>query len=760
MQGLQSFISADGMGQLFQQSTVGLEREGHRIASDGKLALTPHPPKIDGAATSFFIQRDFAESQLELVTPPVHDTSELMQWLQAIHEVAVRSCDHDERLWPFSAPPALPSDEAIAVANLEKAEDIAYREYLVKVYGKKLQMISGIHYNFELSDDFIQAWYQANDSRQSYQSFKSNFYLRLARNFLRYQWLVVYLFGASPAAHDSFYNKLSDKFDHPIRSIRNSHLGYINKDDVTYSYANLEEYARQLTANVDEGRLVAEKEFYSNVRLRGGKTAWELVDHGIDYLEFRLFDIQPQAPYGIWAEDIDFMRYFILYLIWMDEDSNMDAVRLGNKIKTAVAEEDAFSRTAYYEEGREILAGMRQMLVAIGGPKSVYGILDKMLDRLDHPELTPAAKFYKKAPDNKTYQIMGEEIAAKNAEDIRRYPYLLGGFTDMELSTQLLMADAIQGGYYIDILDRDQQIIRLTYKDHQEIIKNANITSKDTYISHYVMENKEVTKLLLEEAGYQVPKSQTYKHLDQAKADISRFVNRPLVVKPKSTNMGIGISIFKHGGKEADLQAALELAFDKDDTVLVEEYVDGTEYRFYVMDGKTQAVLLRVGANVRGDGESTIAQLVDEKNQDKLRGNDHRSPLEIIKQGPEEAQTLKNQGLDFDSVLAKGELAYLRDNSNISTGGDSIDMTELMHPSYKEIAQEMAKALGANISGLDLIIADYEEAATDKNYACIEANFNPMMMMHIYPAKGQGQPLNKRLLQSLFPEKTHYTKEG
>ena len=94
MQDIQTFIKQPENSKLFQQTTIGIEREGHRVTPDGKLALTPHPPKIDGSTSSFFIQRDFAESQLELVTPPVQTSKEVMQWLQAIHEVAIRSAEN------------------------------------------------------------------------------------------------------------------------------------------------------------------------------------------------------------------------------------------------------------------------------------------------------------------------------------------------------------------------------------------------------------------------------------------------------------------------------------------------------------------------------------------------------------------------------------------------------------------------------------------------------------------------------------------
>lgn len=761
MNWLQSFIQRADISHTFKEASIGIEREGHRITPAGQLALTPHPKQVDGSTTSFYIQRDFAESQLELVTPPVYTSDQVMEWLQAIHEVVIESLTEEERIWPFSMPPVLPEDEAIAVADLEDASAVAYRDYLVEVYGKKLQMISGIHYNMQVSPDFIQKLHEeakaVEGNKQSLKAFQSDFYLRLARNFLRYQWILVYLFGAAPIADDSFFRVPSDKFDHPVRSIRNSHLGYINKDDVTFTYDNLEDYVAQLEANVTEKRLIAEKEFYSNVRLRGANKARSLLDKGIKYLEFRLIDIQPDAPYGIKASDIDFIKYFVLYLIWSGKDVSMADVHYGIDLKTKVAEEDTFSKTQAMEEGLVILSEMKDMLVAINADQSIIDTTEVMVERLKDPTLTPAGKMMTSMQDVDGYLEAGRQLAEELYQSSWEKPYALGGFEDMELSTQILMFDAIQEGYQMDILDRDDQMIRLKYKTHEEIVKNANITSKDPYIGHYVMENKVVTKALLAEHGIHVPKSLEFNQFDEALKVADLYSEKAFVIKPKSTNMGIGISIFKKGASKQAFKAALEIAFREDHTVLIEDFAFGTEYRFYVQEGKVLSIVNRVGANVIGDGVSTVKALVEKKNEDPKRGIDHRSPLEKIQLGEIEVNTLKQQGLTPDDIIPEGKQVILRENSNISTGGDSIEVLADMHESYKEIAIKMAKVLGVKITGLDLMIEDIHTPATADNYALIEANFNPMMMMHIYPAFGEGKRITKDLLAFLFPEKTKFT---
>lgn len=188
--------------------------------------------------------------------------------------------------------------------------------------------------------------------------------------------------------------------------------------------------------------------------------------------------------------------------------------------------------------------------------------------------------------------------------------------------------------------------------------------------------------------------------------------------------------------------------------MLVEDYVEGTEYRFFILYGKCLAVLLRVAANVVGDGKHTIRELIDLKNQNPLRGRDHRSPLEIIELGEIERLMLTQQGYSPDSVLEAGVKVELRRNSNISTGGDSIDVTKSMDDSYKQLASQMAASLGAWVCGVDLIIPDMTKKASKENpnCTCIELNFNPSMYMHTYCQEGPGQVITLKILQGLFPE--------
>ena len=187
------------------QATFGLERENLRVTADGRLAQTAHPSQLGSRNFHPTIQTDFSEQQLELITPIAHSTKEARRLLGAISDVAGRSIDQSERLWPLSMPPQL-TEEEIVIARLENDYERHYREGLAEKYGKKLQAISGIHYNIELGKDLVTALFQVS-SHHSLKDFKNDLYLKLARNFLRFRWILTYLYGAAPLAEAGFYSQ-------------------------------------------------------------------------------------------------------------------------------------------------------------------------------------------------------------------------------------------------------------------------------------------------------------------------------------------------------------------------------------------------------------------------------------------------------------------------------------------------------------------------------------------------------------------------
>lgn len=742
----------------FSEMRLGLEKESQRVTLDGALATTDHPKSLGNRAFHPYIQTDFSETQTELITPVTTSAKEALAYLAAIQDVMFRSMPQNETLWPMSLPPSLPSEDCqIKIAKLANFEEVLYRRYLAKTYGKRKQMVSGIHYNYELTPAFLKMAFAKQDTYQSYEDFRDHVYLKIATNYLRYRYLIVYLFGAAPITEKGYFRPDEPAPSHPVRSIRNSAYGYTNHQDVTTTFKSVQAYIDGIYDLVDKGILSEEKEFYAPVRLRGGKKVADLAQFGVQYLEIRNIDLNPFEGLAISEDQIHFLKLFLMLMLYLPDEADVavdEKIALGNRMNEKVALEHPLTQMAYTAEAQTLFAQLKEMLETIKAQASDLKLVEKFEKQLTCPEETLAGRMVNHL-ETESMTDFASHLAGHYQAQAWAKPYQLAGFSHMELSTQSLMFDAIQTGIAVQVLDQEDQFLALKFGDHLEYVKNANMTSLDAYIVPLMMANKTVTKKVLADQGMPVADGRDYQTIAAAVSDFSFFEGKAIVIKPKSTNYGLGISIFKTGASFEDFQTAVQIAFSEDTEILVESFIAGTEYRFFVLNGETKAVLLRVPANVTGDGKRTIAELVALKNQDPRRGTNHRAPLEKIALGEIEALMLKRQGLTSDSILADGACVYLRENSNISTGGDSIDVTDDMPDSYKRQAEAAVNQLGAVICGIDFIISDKNQPAqlTPSNFSIIEANFNPAMQMHLYPFAGKGRRLTQDVLALLFPEK-------
>lgn len=324
------------------------------------------------------------------------------------------------------------------------------------------------------------------------------------------------------------------------------------------------------------------------------------------------------------------------------------------------------------------------------------------------------------------------------------------GYEYFELSTQLVIKEAIKRGVSVEVLDASEQVIRLRKGDKSEIIFKGTKTSIDTYTTALILENKWVQKHIMQEHNMRVPKAIL---VEKGNSNIDRvlktFEKKSIVIKPKDTNFGLGITILKHPYTQTDFNDALIHAFIYGDESIVEEFIEGPEYRFLVINFETISILNRVPANVIGDGLHTIDELVAIKNDDPMRGVGYMKPLEKIKIGDIEKRILAEKGYHLASKPPKGTIVYLRKNSNISTGGDSIDVTDDVHSGYKRIAEQASRYLEAKFNGIDIIIPNIKEPQNEHNYSIIESNFNPALFMHDYPYSGKRRNTAKHVLDTL-----------
>lgn len=743
----------------------GIERETLRVDENGYLANTDHPKEFGDKAHNPYITTDFSESQIEVITPALSDIKETYNFTRSLYDIVAMEIG-DEYLWPQSMPCIIPDDKDIPVAKFanHSKEAQEYREKLLLKYGGKKQLISGIHYNFSFDETIIERLYEDSDNNISYKEFKNSIYLKIARNYLRYRWLIVYLLGASPIVHESFIdickcplNKIKNNEYSSLGAIshRNGKCGYKNKVDLFPSYNSVDEHLESINAYIKDELIESHKELYSQIRLKPSDTKnfkESLLNDGIKYLEYRTIDINPFEKGGISLDDLRFLQVFNIYLLTKEESNfkNWQEESLENQQLIAVhgindielkKDGKSISRIDF---GLEILNEVMSVNNELN--LGFEDIINNMIDKVKDSTLTYSYKITERIKEE-GYINTFLNLARMYKESAHKNRFKLEGYEDLELSTQILMKESIKRGITVNIVDRSENFISLKNKEKIEYVKQATKTSKDTYVSVLIMENKTVTKKVLAEKGVKVPRGEEFNSIEDAKIKAHNYINKPVVIKPKSTNFGIGINIFPDGANLEDIIHAFEIAFKNDNTVLIEEFIKGKEYRFLVINDEVVGILHRVPANVIGDGEKTITELVEVKNQDPLRGKGYVTPLEKIRLEENAELFLKQQGKNFDYIPKKDEIIYLRENSNISTGGDSVDYTDDIPQKFKDIAVNAAKAAGAKICGVDMMLEDYRDENT--NYAIIELNFNPAIHIHSYPYKGKERKIATHVLKLL-----------
>jgi len=735
----------------------GLEKENVRVDRMGQLALTDHPKIFGNKITNPYITTDFSESQVELITPPMATVDEAYDMLDNLHNLVAANIG-EELLWPQSTPPILPKEDLIPLAQFDGSDEgrerQAYRETLARRYGRNKQLLSGIHYNFSLDDRFLEGLYQAQGGTGSFKTFRDNFYLKMMRHTIKYSWLLIKLLGSSPAIHESYsaYCQACDQG----QSIRNGRCGYRNGQDMYVDLSSLTAYLQGINEIITRDHLVDAKEHYSLIRPKNKSGNHDgLEASGIEYLELRLIDLNPLYKLGISKDDLHLIHIFLLLM--------------------GLLEEEAYDQEVFQEamqnnlDMSDSLMGARQISLGARPYKTsqvafkIFDLMDMMTSLLNHGHYQPIIEGFREFiidPDklyavrihqgirDKGFIAYHLDLAKSYLEETRGQAFRLAGYEDLELSTQILILDAYKRGIRVDILDRHENFIQLKLGDHIEWVKQATKTSKDTYSSVLAMENKAVTKQILDQAGIKTPRGRIYDKKTLAREDYGLYKDQAIVIKPNTTNFGLGITIFKEAFSQKDYLEALDLAFDHDQTILVEDFSPGKEYRLFVIGDRVVAGMHRVPANVIGDGKSSIRDLVEAKNQDPLRGTGYRKPLQVIHLGQEEAMFLSQTGRTFDTIPGPNQVVYLRENSNISTGGDSLDMTDEISDHFKEVAVKAAKAIGATISGVDLITPDIGAEEGD-DYQVIELNFNPAIHIHCYPYKGENRQLGDKILDHL-----------
>lgn len=457
-------------------ATRGLEKESLRVTGRGTLAQTSHSPLLGSPLTHPQITTDFSESLLEFITEPASSVNAMLSQLEDVHRFVYQTLE-DEYLWVNSMPCVLSRGDNIPVARYGSSNvatmKTVYRLGLGHRYGRLMQTIAGIHYNFSLPDEFWRFLQDAEGNSQDLQSFKTQRYFDLIRNFRRYFWLLLYVFGAAPAVCPTFVHgrkhSLVDLHDDRATlhapyatSLRMGDLGYQSEaqKSLRIDYNNLPDYLSALCSAItrphpdyeaiglkDEagnykqlntGILQIENEFYSTIRpkrtTRTGEAALRaLYDRGVEYIEVRCMDLDPYQPLGIGPEQIHFLDVFLIFCLLADSqpaDSDENRRVQENQQRIVYRGRDPELQLLNHQESFRFADWANELMTQLG---EVAGVLDTVNGgsvhrdavrreraKIEDPALTPSARILSELRESKlTFYEFGLQQAIRHSNYFR-----------------------------------------------------------------------------------------------------------------------------------------------------------------------------------------------------------------------------------------------------------------------------------------------------------------------------------------------------
>jgi glutamate--cysteine ligase len=451
----------------------GIEKESLRVSPSGNIANTPHPKSLGSALTHPSITTDYSEALLEFITAPSCSIEKVLNELNDIHRFTYRQIG-DELLWASSMPCQLGADDQIPIAkygssNIATMKQV-YRLGLGHRYGRAMQTIAGIHYNFSVPDELWLELQQQQRNTQSLQDFKSAGYFHLIRNFRRYAWLLLYLLGSAPAVCRSFVANRDHKLspvgqdDHSLHqpyatSLRMGDLGYQSQaqSSVDISYNSLAEYVTSLKGALlqphkayddiglkdEQGNykqlnthlLQIENEFYSSIRPKrtatSGKTPLQALQQGgVEYIEVRCLDVNPLLACGIDAQTIRFLDTFLLFCLLAESGPNTtcESAEIAENMLRVVYQgrdpelklERNKSKLKLSDWGGDLLSKMQpvaEQLDLAHGNQHYLEALNIMQSALLDSSITPSATMLTEMQDNnETYYRMAMRKAQEHRE--------------------------------------------------------------------------------------------------------------------------------------------------------------------------------------------------------------------------------------------------------------------------------------------------------------------------------------------------------
>ena len=371
----------------FINSTIGLEVETHRINGKGELSHKAYTHGLLNERQHHFIKNDFLETQSELITPPTKTTLKGLKYLGVYHQALRSELAGNEYLWPYSMPPKLKADHSdIVIAQTDK-ESYEYRQQVAKIRKIERTAETGVHVNVGLTKKALK------DLKVTDKETTDALYLQAAIGFMRYRWLLTYLFGATPVAFENYFSPETQAPKRPVRSLRNSHFGFGN--GFISSYQSVQAYVDGILKAVDDQQLIAQREYYGTVRMKRNDDVRDLLTKGVAYIELRIYDLDPFEPLGVSENAVDLIRLMFAYFIHerpFKLDTADDDIDRAEKKNDQVALEDPLTVSQYHDEAVAFIEVLEQFSSQIVIPFNAQHLCFKLREMIDNPTLTPSGR--------------------------------------------------------------------------------------------------------------------------------------------------------------------------------------------------------------------------------------------------------------------------------------------------------------------------------------------------------------------------------
>lgn len=317
---------------------------------------------------------------------------------------------------------------------------------------------------------------------------------------------------------------------------------------------------------------------------------------------------------------------------------------------------------------------------------------------------------------------------------------------NLPMATRLLCEEAEKR--HINVIFLRDDFVEMRWKGKTQYMKDQFFTAdKNSYTSNFICKNKDLTKNFLNKNAISTAEGWTF-HSTEKEIAINKVktIGWPVVIKPLDSCMGD--SVFANIYDVNSFENAWNKITKKFKEILVEKKFEGKEFRILATREKVLGVINRIPANITGDGNSTIKTLIDKKNDNLSDEGSKKIIIDDIV-----LKKLSDQHFDLNSIPAKKQTVFLRDNSNRSTGGDTVDFTDVAHPSVKDIAIKAVKSIpGLIYGGVDFMTEDITKPQTKDSYIIIEINASPGIFMHHYPSQGKSRDVAKEIIDLVFPE--------